>query len=126
MPLFTTNITLEERRDLVRQLCRITSKSYNDAELDAKMDIGDVEAKAWLQTTTTTDELIIISNYITARNILTGIGGDRNLRAAQEYTTNVKNLVKATNNKADGQNAPDTLLSSGIAKTGLSGQSGTF
>ena len=120
MPVFNTNITLEERRKAVLQLARISGVAYLPSDgvtrteeereaiiaagIDAKLDIGDIEAKAWLQTTEPTDTLITVSNYITARNILHGIGRDENLRAAQDYMNNAKALVEAKNNKLPEQN----------------------
>ena len=107
-PLATTNITIQERRTLIRTLCRITAKSYPDADLDTKIDVGDHEAKVWLQTDLVTDTTIIVSNYITARNILAGIGGVDNLQAADQHGKAAKSLIDAYNGKAEEQNNTTT------------------
>ena len=115
MPLVTSAITLQERRDLVRELSDITTNSYTDTEIDQKMDVGDIEAKVWLQTSITSDLLIVLSNYLTARNILKGIGGDDNIRTAEAHMSDARALVNAHNNKAEEQNqfytsTTDTIL----------------
>ena len=115
MPFATTTITIAERRTLIRTLCRITTQSYPDADLDNKIDIGDHEAQVWLQQSITEldDTTIIVSNYITARNILIGIGGDDNIRAADQHGQSARSLIEAYNGRAEEQdNATTTTYSS--------------
>ena len=102
--LVTDSFDASARREAVRQLSDITDKSYNDDKLDAKITIGDAEARVWLQTTETSDTLIVLSNFLTARNIRQGIGDNDNQNAARDLMTNAKALVEAYNEKSPEQN----------------------
>ena len=117
MPYATTTITIQERRTLIRTLCRISTQSYPDTDLDTKIDIGDHEAQVWLQQPQTTDiddTTIIVSNYITARNILIGIGGDDNIRAADQHGLSAKSLIEAYNGRAEEQDQATTQTYSSL------------
>ena len=112
--IVTDTITEEDRRDTIRELSDVTSKSYDDTKLDRKIKIGDTEAQAWLQTTEASDIVVIVSNYVTARNIRLGIGDTDNQNAARDLMSQAKDLVKAHNDKADVQNDPYIVYSQGI------------
>ena len=114
MPFANPIITIQERRTLIRTLCRISTKSFPDTDLDIKMDIGDHEAQVWCQTENINNTVIIISNYITARNILLGIGGDDNIRAADLHGQSAKSLIDAYNGKADEQSNTITQVYSSM------------
>ena len=111
--LTTDNFDASARRNAVRELADITSKSYNDDKIDAKISIGDIEARVWLQSTNTTDTTVVVSNYLTARNIRLGIGDNDNQNAARDLMNNAKKLIEAHNNKAPEQNEHVLLSSSG-------------
>ena len=111
--LTTDNFDASARRIAVRELADITSKSYNDDKIDAKISIGDTEAQVWLQSTNTTDTTVVVSNYLTARNIRLGIGDNDNQNAARDLMNNAKKLIEAHNNKAPEQNEHVLLSSSG-------------
>ena len=108
MPYVTSTIPIQERRSLIRTLCRITTQSYPDADLDNKIDIGDHEAQVWLQTDMVNETVIIVSNYITARNILIGIGGTDNISAADQHGQSARSLIEAYNGRADEQDQATT------------------
>ena len=97
-------ITIQVRRDAIRQLADISDKSYSDTQLDAKILNGDDLAQTWLQEDTASRTLITLSNIITAKLIRMGIGGTENTEAVRQLNDMAAKIVTTYNEKGDSQN----------------------
>ena len=112
--LLITGITAQDRRDSVRELADISTKSYNDSQLDRKIENADEIAKTLLQRSTADADLINVSNIQTALLIKAGIADSENNESVRELRETSKRLVQSANGSAPEQTAEYTGSTNGI------------
>ena len=112
--LLITGITAQDRRDSVRELADVSTKSYDDTSLDRKIENADAIAQALLQQTTPDNNMLSISNIQSAILIRIGIGGTENEGAVQELRETSKRIIQSINAQAPEQGAEYTGITSSI------------
>lgn len=121
-------ITEDTRRKTVRELAAISSVTYDDDELDARIENADQISKTYFNVSTelTGDEpffrnLITVSNLITSVLIRQSIGGSDNTAVAKDQAMLYKSIVNAQNQKEPEQGGQILERTAGI-----NNRAGTF
>lgn len=129
MAIISSDVITEEiRRKTIRELADISSATFDNDELDARIENADQISKTYFNANSelTGEEdyfrnLITVSNLITSVLIRQGLGGGDNIAVAKDQTVMYRSIVNAQNKKEPEQGQEIMTKTAGI-----NNRAGTF
>ena len=117
------DITLAMRRTGVRQLADVTEATFDDADIDRRLNIYDDVARTFFGVARDAvidpdadyfTPLVAVANYLSAINIRQGIAGEDNVRVVTDMIRLYKDIVAAFHGNSADQHSAVVSTTSGI------------